>query len=67
MKCAKCHKEAPSLYRTNPQGEVGIFYCKECLAKYEPELYANNNDDGLGPIIKIIEEIFANKKKRYNG
>jgi protein-arginine kinase activator protein McsA len=59
MKCPKC-KLSPNIpfYRINPKEEIGIFWCKSCLKKYEPELFKNERED-TGEIIDIIQSVFS--------
>jgi len=47
MNCAKCGISVfiKSLYRVNPKGEKGTWWCKDCLQKVEPELYKNIMED----------------------
>jgi late competence protein required for DNA uptake (superfamily II DNA/RNA helicase) len=37
MKCDNCLKEDVAVFRTNPKGEIGIFYCWECLNNNQKE------------------------------
>jgi protein-arginine kinase activator protein McsA len=64
MKCPKCNvvKNIP-FYRINPKGEIGIFWCADCLKKHEPELFKNERGD-VGDIIDAIESVFSNVKHK---
>jgi hypothetical protein len=62
MKCAKCGCSVFDIpfMRINPIGEIGIFWCEDCVAKHEPELYKNNIEDE-GQVVKDLKTIFYNK------
>ena len=60
MKCPKCNKaKTIPFYRINPKGEIGKFWCQDCLEKFEPELYKNEKED-VGIILDTIEDVFKN-------
>ena len=47
MNCKKCGVSVfkKPLERVNPIGELGIWWCHDCLKKHEPELYRNMIED----------------------
>lgn len=45
-----------SLFRVNSKEEDGIFWCKNCLKRYEPELFMNINEEGLTDILSIMHK-----------
>ena len=58
MNCAKCGISVfkKPLKRVNEKGIDGIWWCKDCLKKHEPELYKNEMEDET-PIEKTLEDI----------
>lgn len=58
MDCAKCGISCMKkpLNRVNPLGVTGIFWCNDCIKKYEPELYKNIIEDEP-QIVKDLENI----------
>ena len=65
LKCMNCGVSVfnKPLQRVNPKGEDGIFWCEPCIAKEEPEL-ARNIDEDKSQIEKDLEEICYQNKKR---
>lgn len=59
MKCGKCGASVmlKPLVRVNPKGEDGIFWCWDCLKKYEPELYKNEKEDQTDLEKLLIKEL----------
>ena len=47
MNCKKCGVSVfkKPLERVNPKGELGIWWCHDCLKEHEPELYNNIMED----------------------
>lgn len=47
MTCPKCGCSVfdHPFMRTNPKGQIGIFWCEPCVKKHEPELYANEKEE----------------------
>jgi ribosomal protein L37AE/L43A len=63
MKCANCGTSVfkKPLERVNPKGEIGIWWCRDCIKKNEPELYKNIISD-REPINDVLEDICYGKK-----
>lgn len=59
MKCSKCGCSVfdKPFMRINPKGETGIFWCEDCIAEHEPELYKNNIEDE-GQVVKDLKSAF---------
>jgi len=64
MKCAKCGISVfiKPLKRVNSKGEIGIWWCEDCLKKFEPELYKNEMEDE-SQVIKDLKNICYGKTK----
>jgi hypothetical protein len=45
--------EAP-LQRVNQKGEIGIWWCDNCVKKYEPELF-KNNEENVTPVEALLK------------
>lgn len=68
MNCAKCNASVMSgiLLRVNPVGEIGVWWCEPCIAKHEPELHRNNQEDE-SQVLRDLKEIFYGKKNDSDG
>ena len=62
MQCANCGVSVMKkpLTRVNPKGEIGIFWCWDCLKKNEPELYKNEKED-KPKVVNDLENILYDK------
>jgi hypothetical protein len=62
MRCVKCGCSVfdKPFMRTNPKGEIGIFWCEDCVKQEEPELYNNEIEEG-GEILKDLKNICYGK------
>jgi uncharacterized protein (UPF0212 family) len=61
-KCDKCGVSVMKepLLRTNPLGEMGIFWCMPCIEANEPELASNIKEDEP-QVMKDLKYIFYSK------
>lgn len=64
MECSKCNISVfkKPLKRVNVYGEIGIWWCEDCIKKYEPELYKNIMEDET-QVEKDLKKICYNDKK----
>lgn len=58
MTCSKCGVSVfdKLLKRVNPIGEPAIWWCEDCVRKYEPELSRNLKEDkDVNELLKAIK------------
>ena len=59
MTCPKCKTNTILTHpfvRMNDKGEKGIFWCKPCAKKHEPELYKNQKEDEC-EVVKFLKSV----------
>jgi len=63
MRCPICKTsvEFRPMMRMNEIGEEGIWWCEDCVALHEPELYKNQKED-QSEIEKELINIFYGKR-----
>lgn len=59
MNCAKCNVSVNDkiLYRINPKGVDGIWWCDVCIREFEPTVYQEKVKDEQTQLLKDLKEI----------
>ena len=57
MNCHNCNKSVSHIIRTNPKGEIGVFWCEKCLKNKEPELFDNYKQEDKQVMDAIISAL----------